>query len=109
MPAELLRDQRRLIDSCGTRAIGIQFLQANKVGVHARDHFRDAGLGAAAIDADTAVHIVGRDAQRLVHRYNCGRKIMPSRPRTFSFSGRCRQSSSVISRERLLSSSKMRM
>ena len=60
-PTEPRRDQRRLVGVCGARPAEIQFLQADNVSRHARDHFRDAIFRAVPIHPDTTVDVVGGD------------------------------------------------
>src|SRR5437764_7331061 len=60
-PTELFSDQRRLVGVRGTRPAKIQFLQADNVSRHARDHFRDAIFRALSVHSDTPVDVGGGD------------------------------------------------
>src|SRR4051794_33714259 len=63
MPPELLRDRARLVDPRRSFPAEIELLETDHVHLHLRDHLRDPRLGALAVHADAAVHIVGRDSQ----------------------------------------------
>jgi hypothetical protein len=63
MPAELLGDQSRLIDSAGTRPAEIQLLQPNEIRLQLGDHLGDARFRALPVHPTTGMHVVGRHPQ----------------------------------------------
>jgi hypothetical protein len=58
VPSELMRNYRCLVHALGASAVDVEFLQADKVDLHARDNFCHPRFRALPIHTDTAMHVV---------------------------------------------------
>jgi hypothetical protein len=52
-----------LVDAAGPQPADIELLQRHDVGLASRDHLRDAPRRQQPVDPQTAMHIVGHDAE----------------------------------------------
>jgi len=62
--AEWMSDGMSLINTTGTKAPDIEFLECHHIGLASSDHVGDSSWVCSSICADTSVDVVRHDAQR---------------------------------------------